>query len=31
MTYNNLINLPDEKLLLNKFPDLKVRFTIHFT
>ncbi|PIO73397.1 hypothetical protein TELCIR_04625 [Teladorsagia circumcincta] len=24
MTYNNLINLPDEKLLLNKFPDLKV-------
>ncbi|KAK5969139.1 hypothetical protein GCK32_018043, partial [Trichostrongylus colubriformis] len=24
MTYNNIVNLPDEKLLLNKFPDLKV-------
>ncbi|KAK5965813.1 hypothetical protein GCK32_006955 [Trichostrongylus colubriformis] len=23
MTYNNIVNLPDEKLLLNKFPDLK--------
>ncbi|VDP07700.1 unnamed protein product [Heligmosomoides polygyrus] len=24
LTYNNIVNLPDEKTLLNKFPDLKV-------